>query len=581
MRQLVSAAMAAAILFTAGGALAKGGHPSGGGGHVVAVPIMIPGRASIYTGAPAFIPLVLSDDAKAESGVLDAGTAIAVRTARAEDAIVLVDGVNDNGVLIAPGTVMVRMSFLSSATPAPIWCSVRQMPEMHQPNTDCLGDNHGSGKLDQYWRGYLNFKTAPFSLIGLMSIRPTTPVAYRPARPEEVPTVEIGYRPCLSEADGVSIPFRFTSTLRTSGGGWTPSMNTCPFGEWLDTADRTVEMVDGLRVKVAPGSPPRYQLLDVKPAGPLAAVYTDQSLRSRTAVSPAIERLRETVGHSPLEPTAPLSLVASSTLEHGATIATVPVRHGFTGVLKNDVWSGLLIRRSVPAGHYVFGVPTRDITDPRDLGQLTWCAPQLNDGGPSPVSTVCFTSDGVTHYWYPAGSALMVTHVLHGAQFGQTVGFSVQRAPGSFPLPMTLAYVFDHWVRRDVIGGRQELMAQLGVEIRINGVMTPVDHLLIPASTSQRYCMPIMNGILSFTPVDKTGGPMAPPPPNMAKADMDAYFDRAADDRALFVVVQPPVGVGRLPLSGLLRTPVGDACIPPPMIIPAPPVIAPSGPAAP
>jgi hypothetical protein len=269
---------------------------------------------------------------------------------------------------------------------------------------------------------------------------------------------------------------------------------------------------------------------------------------------------------------------------HGDDIALVPVRHGYTGVLKSEVrTTGLMGRKSVPAGQFVYGVPTRDISDPKDLGSLTWCAPQVTEGVKLQVSTVCFTSDGVAHYWFPARSSLMVTQFYHGIGYLQVSGLSVQRTSTPFPIPMTLAYVFDQWIRLNGAPGREIIYAQLGVEIRINGVMTPIDHIDIPLSRSQRFCMPFMNGALAFTPVDHAGAPVALPTSfSMPNANVDLFFDEIAANRARVEIVRPPHGVAPLRVSNQSGAPVPDACRPAPLPITlSPPVFAPTAQAAP
>lgn len=570
MTRAIPAVLAATALLAAGAPAAA--HPGGGGGRgggrgaiIVAV---IPGRASPYTGAPAAINLVLADPAKDETGILAPGAAIGVRMARAQDAVVLTEGVNQDGVEIAPGTVMVHMSMLGA--PARIWCSVRQMPEGHPHTTDCLGGDGVEGHMTAYWRGYLTNRQAPFSVIGLTRVRPVAAVAYRPAKPEELPSVEIGYRLCADEGDGAVIPYRFTSTLKTSKDEWSPSPNACPFGEWIDAADKTVEQVDHLKVRIEPGG--RYRILEPLGVGPLAAVYPDQSLRLRAAPSPQLERVREAIGHRPLEPIGAAETPSAGVVEHGATVAVIPVQHGFTGVLKNDVRGpGMLTRPTLPAGQYVFGVPTRDSSDPTDLGSLTWCAPRLTAGPASSVATVCFSSDGVTHYWFPAGSSLMVTHFIHGPPFGQVGAVSVERKRIPFGAPMKLAFVFDHWISQPLGGGRYEIAAQFGAEIRIGGMMTPVGHIQVPLSSSGRFCMPLLGGVLAVSPVDRAGAPVRLPPPFLSNVTLDEYMGAIDDHRAQVAVLQPPAANGAIPLAGPVRIAGGgDACVPPPVIQPIP-----------
>jgi len=207
---LKSIVVALAALFMLGGAAAPGGgggHGGGGARGGVVVGVYVPGRYSPYTGLPASINLSYASPAGSNAGVLALGAVLGARIASADEAIVLNEGVNEKGVEIAPGTVPVRMS-LSSVT-TDVWCSVRQMPELHSPTTDCLGGTSSTGRLDRYWRAYLFNKAAPFTIIGLSSVQNVAPVSYRPAKPEEVPTVETGYAYCPMDGAGVALPHFF------------------------------------------------------------------------------------------------------------------------------------------------------------------------------------------------------------------------------------------------------------------------------------------------------------------------------------------------------------------------------------
>jgi len=218
-------------------------------------------------GTPAVVDLAFGVSQSIDQGDLIPGAVVGARRATVADAVVLADGVDEDGLTIAPQTILVRVS--PQGATIPLWCSVRRMPVLHGAYTDCLMDAHGTGRMDEYWRGYLADKSAPFSILGVSKMREIKAVGYRKAAPDERPAVDIGYRFCPAAKEAKGAPYRFDLSMRDQDGGWIESSDACPYGAWIDPNNRSVEDVDGMKVQIQPGPLPHYRLLEARDIGEL------------------------------------------------------------------------------------------------------------------------------------------------------------------------------------------------------------------------------------------------------------------------------------------------------------------------
>lgn len=218
-------------------------------------------------GTPAVVDLTFGASQSIDQGDLIPGAVVGARKATVADAVVLTAAVDEEGLTIAPQTILVRVSPQGAAIP--VWCSVRRMPVLHGAYTDCLMDTHGTGRMDEYWRGYLADKSAPFSILGVSKMREIKAVGYRKAAPDERPGVDIGYRFCPAATEVKAAPYRFDLSMRDQDGGWIESSDGCPYGEWIDSNNRSVEDVDGMKVSIQPGPLPHYRRLEATVSGVL------------------------------------------------------------------------------------------------------------------------------------------------------------------------------------------------------------------------------------------------------------------------------------------------------------------------
>lgn len=150
-----------------------------------------------------------------------------------------------------------------------------------------------------------------------------------------------------------------------------------------------------------------------------------------------------------LRPTGPVSVHASGLITRGEIIAALPVMHGFTGVLSQDVKKmGLFAKDSIPAGSPVFGIPMSGSSGPR----IVWCAPRSATRGEKAVwNTVCLPKEGglVPHRWVDVYTPFYPTYLYYSSN--STHGATdvlVELKPVEFP-KMLLTIGFKEWDKDD------------------------------------------------------------------------------------------------------------------------------------
>lgn len=571
-----------------------------GGGHVTYIPVYIPGQRSVFFPPANSVGVkfeLLPGPATSTEGVLAPDVVIARRTLRSSEAIVLTQPVKTEKVEIAAGTVMVRV--VQSKPQAQqveknVWCAVRTYPALHPATTDCLEDVNGKGELVVALSGFLAEKGAPMSVIGLSLPLPglvEPAAAYRAARPEELPTVEIGYRFC-SEGDGVKIPWRFTTSMLKPDGTWTKPPNACPFGEWPDAADNSLEQVDAVKVKFksAPDAT-HFQVMSEIAAGPMGPVWLGEPIQPPGALSREAKQEIESHSGPGLVPVG-ASKVLAGLVKHTGVIAQIGVVHGITGVLKTDVrQKAWLAPRSVPAGTYAFGVPTNLMFSGGRA--LVWCAVEMKDNDPAKPVTTCFPPVGQKIAYEPSGNILWYTHTYTVLPVIEAIGLDVERKPMTYPAPMMLTYVFDRWTVAELGGGNREIQALLGLEIQVNGVTTPIQKVTIrPNGGAYRFNFDGLS--VSLVPVDAKGQPVTLAATSGPNEVVASAFQPLDDGAVQILSSAPPLQVapgahapgGKPPAPPSLIKPWDGQSLPgppPPLRIspPSPPVAQPTAPGAP
>jgi len=333
-------------------------------------------------------------------------------------------------------------------------------------------------------------------------------------------------------------------------------------------------------LKLAAGSPPTYTVVSAPQGGPMGAVQLNGALIARGDLTLEKKRKIEAFLSTPLVQTGAVGQIPSGLVAHGAVLAEATVVHGVTGVLRNDIeapgpW---FTKEHLSGGQYVFGVPMHRGFGLAGSEAITWCAPRMKDNDPAQISTICFPPVGNGNTWALAGPVLMVTS-LSFPQIGRdVVGLSVDRKPMAYPAPMTLTYVFDRWTHVGT-GQNQMMAASVGIEIRVKGVATPIDHLLILPAKDKVYRLPVMGAVLTLAPVGNDGKPLQLASNTMDTHALDALFD-SLDKMHVQVATPTPIKTkGPIILGGLISVepPPSDAA----PATPAPAASKPTAPGAP
>ncbi|HEY2661849.1 MAG TPA: hypothetical protein VGI79_19165 [Caulobacteraceae bacterium] len=251
---------------------------------------------------------------------------------------------------------------------------------------------------------------------------------------------------------------------------------------------------------------------------------------SDVPIAPQVENMIA----APLVDTGLAEGFKSGQIQHGQSIADIPIMHSLTGVLKTDVVrKGLADEDRIVAGQYVFGIPMHAIGG---SNVITWCAPRMGPGGK--FATVCFPALGGANYWVPLGDSLMSTNLSFNSDTPRAVGVSVDHGPASLGAPMVLTYEFYAWVF-DTFNGKRHLAANILVKLSAYGHQTAVGHINIFADPSGGFHMPIQNGLVTLIPVGKTGERLSLPSGPQTTEQIDGFYAGVVPEKADLVALAP------------------------------------------
>jgi hypothetical protein len=418
--------------------------------------VIVVGGYVIHTArgpGDANMPLELTDAPLLHTeGEMAPGDVIAQHTLRVKAARVLLEPTTGTfrGAMPA-GSIL---SAVSTPTKGFIlWCDVTKGVSIWWgPVHDCLVEENGKFAYQAGGASTDHFLGLDEEYIGGKGKPLAAPVAYREATPQERPTALLGYKWC--EGDGVNAPPRFALAVSVPGEDkWTSvPVVGCRYGFWPDPKDRSVVDVDGLRVKVTPvrGTdrlrfsvagriPPIAEIAPLSATDSVHAVGAAPAASTAPATDPAAAQAPNDPPVAPdraLLPTGAPVAGQDSVLKPGQPFLTMPVRHGVTGVLQNEV----RVRQAfdsgdaIPVNQPLFGLPIRE-----HPGQIVWCAPRRGSEGP--WRTICLydQNGAVMAMEIPTG---MMAITLPWTKARLASPMTVQRnAAVSFP-PMTLSYVF-------------------------------------------------------------------------------------------------------------------------------------------
>ena len=147
----------------------------------------------------------------------------------------------------------------------------------------------------------------------------------------------------------------------------------------------------------------------------------------------------------------------------------------------------------------------------------------------------------------------MPTELTWPANVGaDVVGLDVERRAASLGASMELTYVFDRW-RALPLHRPSLVVASLGVEMRVNGEMSPIGHVYVAADQAGVARFPVMNGVIAFSAVDRTGAPLKLPGIREDAAAQEAFLQAVDTSKLQVAVIAPPTAsFGALPITGVI-----------------------------
>jgi len=456
MSRFIGLVAAVVALCFAGAVMAKGGGGGGGSHGRTTTTVIVVGGYVIHTSrgpGDANMPLELTDAPLLRTeGEMSPGDVIAQHTLRVKAARVLLEPTSGGfrGDMPA-GSVLAAV--LTPTKGFILWCDVTKGVSIWWgPVHDCLVEENGKFAYHGGGASTDHFLGLDQEYVGGTGKPLPAPVAYREATPQERPTALLGYKWC--EGDGVNAPPRFALAVSVpSESKWTSvPVVGCRYGFWPDPKDHSVVDVDGLRVTVAavPGTdrlrfsvagriPPIAEIAPLSATDSVHAVGARPAAPTTAAADPGAA---QTAGSAPVAPDrallstgAPVAGQASA-LKPGQTFLTMPVRHGVTGVLQNEVRVRAAFESGdvIPVNQPLFGLPIRERP-----GQVVWCAPRRTSEGP--WRTIClYERDGAVMSMEISTGMMAVTLPWTKARLASPM--TIQRTSAVSLPPMTLSYVF-------------------------------------------------------------------------------------------------------------------------------------------
>ena len=393
---------------------------------------------------------------QAAQGVMQRGDVIAIHTLRAREAIMIdapLEGISRDFEAGSRFGLLAMFSEPNTATApsAPqqrAWCDMSADDRFFATsNRNCFMDRDGDGSLDYAMMVEPRQGRAAVTLGRTMEQRTIEPLPYRMADADDRPTGEFGYQYC--EGDNLTGPARFAPVYRATGDeGW-PAQTRCSLGSWPDPENPSRVNAGDLELDITPGEDgliyavvSRLSAEPVYVGGGNGDVPTPiRELGTRQQESRArINALRV----RPLEANGALELEAGVFSEQAA-IATLPIRYGATGRLRNEVrqTTGWGRDEPLPVGTPVYGIPMGN----HGLNaRMTWCAPRREDDG---WDAVCFPTLGTTTYWLESHRSFYSASLRFATDSARASPPDVERTNVDMGYELRIEVFLLEWDRQD------------------------------------------------------------------------------------------------------------------------------------
>jgi hypothetical protein len=378
---------------------------------------------------------------------------IALQPARAADAIVTVEGRRRTLVLaVTEAAVLLPNGLARRNRAADVWCELQSGRVFSR----CFSDADRDGRLDHERIG-ANPAGEELGVTALAPPRAIPPVAYRAARPDELPAFEVGYASCGSGLPDLRFPTLVRRVQNGRAKGSISSTECTRNAVLVRDLERGAKLYrfDRFEVAVTPsadGTLTTSLVTGIAPGTLIGPVRRDRALADadlrRGLVAETLARREEP---DYLTFTAEPALTAGM-VAPGETLASGPVVHAITGRLASALRANRLVnaKELLATGTPLFGVhvvSTNRFVRTVDLEpEILWCAPLLKDG----LWTKRCLMKGTAGYTIgEGGGGFVIDPKITGFSFvGQTVAPVVERQPVNWGAPLQARLVLGAWARR-------------------------------------------------------------------------------------------------------------------------------------
>lgn len=396
----------------------------------------------------------------AAKGVRWDAAILAAQPARVARAIVLEDG----KVGITKGSVL-NLALLDKVTADANGKALLDVPPAQQAwcenwtsaraTITCYRDLDGDLKLEAEATGFLP-RPDVLSLNRIGAFKTITPLAYRPARAEELLPLRLEYASCVNADDKLRYAMRIRRVKQPLLFGGVTQGECTQFATPLESGAGVERVYQVDRMKVAvfdEAGKQKTRVVEAMPTGAiLGHVRSDRRFTDAIATKSFREERAEQAQSLPFLFFANAPTVASEPVKRGQEILSGEVAHSITGRLVSPlIKPGFFGGNREPyfaADTAMFGVTMGNQASGASLDpQIVWCVPK----NAKRKRTECMVQSNTSHQLVTAYSPFVVEALSFSNNSPVIESPIVERGPVDFGAPIHLEIRFEQWKKKEAI----------------------------------------------------------------------------------------------------------------------------------